>query len=599
MSNVPRLLVIDDYYGWSGDDQNKNREHFCQRVGLQDVTGDVRALSLDKPVAEAVFLQGQREENGRIENDLEGTIHQVRQAWQDRPRPALLLLDLHFKTGRIDPNGRPCGTDRDRDPQQYFGLKILEQLWEDSELREIPVVLLSSMDREAIEERFAKHGVFDFIDKNDLDRHELKNSITTHGLIPDERDLIIGRSLGLLKALRDARRRAQRGDDNILILGETGTGKELLAEYLHDKSSGDDRKERPFVTFYPQRTADTLIESELFGHEKGAFSGAREAKPGRAEQADGGTLFIDEFGDIPGSLQGKLLRLLDTNMRETKRQGSEETKQVDLQVVMATNNMGILSDQGFRGDLLARAKARNPITLPPLRERKEDIPLLAEHFLRTYEEKHGADERQITDDAMEAMMEYSWPRNVRELEDVIDDAVDLYSGVRYLSAAHLNLKDRAAQGQHFDPETSGQDPSLTSSAVGPTEAPVESTQQLALNQLVDQLRDSNPFKEAQRDDQLEGTLPALQEAYARLLDAALEATRKPVSGDLRYTTAVKLIVGSDELEPNDAKQLISNRLFKVDPDTVQALLPELPTLREFFDKKPKIRPKELEPVSDE
>jgi transcriptional regulator with GAF, ATPase, and Fis domain len=404
--------------------------------------------------------------------------------------------------------------------------------------------------------------------------------------------------LPLLKALREARRRAQRGDDNVLILGEPGTGKELLARYLHDKSRDDDREERPLVTFYPQQTADSLIESELFGHTKGAFTGASEAKPGAAEQADGGTLFIDEFGDIPSSLQGKLLRLLDTNIRETKRQGSDETKQVDLQVVMATNNLDILSDEGFRSDLLARAKARNPITLPPLRERKEDSPLLAEHFVRTYEEEYGADERQITDDAMEAMLDYSWPGNVRELEDVIEEAVSGYRGLRRLSTAHLNLEGRAAQGQHFDPETNGRDPSRTSPAAAPTETPGESTHQLALHRLVDQLRNSNLFKEARRDE-LEGTLPALQEAYARLLDAALEATRKPVSGDLQYTTAVKLIVGSDELTPNDAKQLIRSRLFKVDPDTVQALLPELPALRELFNEKPKIRPTKLEPVSDE
>jgi DNA-binding NtrC family response regulator len=600
MSYTPRLLVIDDDYGWSGDERNRNREHFCQRVGLQDVTGDVRARSLDRPVAEAVFLQGQQEESGRIENDLKGTIRRVRQAWQERSRPALLLLDLHFKTGRVGPDGRPRGSNQDRDPHQYFGLKILEQLWADATLREIPVVLLSSMDREAIEEQFAEHGVFDFIDKSDLDRRELRNLITTHGLIPDDRETrpLIGRSLPLLKALREARQRAQRGDDNVLILGESGTGKELLARYLHDKSSEDDRQERPLVTFYPQQTTDSLIESELFGHAKGAFTGADEAKPGAAERADGGTLFIDEFGDIPSSLQGKLLRLLDTNMRETKRQGSDETKQVDLQVAMATNNLDILNDEGFRSDLLTRAKARNPITLPPLRDRKEDIPLLAEHFVRMYEEEYGADEREITDDAMEAMMDYSWPGNVRELEDVIEEAVSRYRGLRSLSTAHLNLEGRASQEQQLDPGANGTDPSLASPTVPATEAPPKSSRQLGLNELIEQLREENPFREA-RSSELEGTLPALQEAYARLLDAALEATRKPLSGDLKYTPAVQLIMGSDELDSNDAKRLISNRLLKIDPDTVQALLPELQALRELFDEKPKIRPKELGPVSEE
>ena len=587
MSDAPRLLVIDDDYGWSQDDRNRNREYFCQRVGLQDVTGDVRARPLGGPVAEAIFLQGQREENSRIENDLNGTIHQIRQTWQDRPRPALLLLDLHFKTGRILANGRPRGTDRDRDPHQYFGLKILEQLWDDSELREIPVVLLSSMERDEIEEQFAERGVFDFIDKSDLDRRELRDLINTYGLIEDDRDdsKIVGRSLPLLKALREARRRAKVENNNVLVLGETGTGKELLTKYLHDKSLQHEHEERPFITLLTETASTDLIEDRLFGHVKGAFTGATDDRPGHAEQADGGTLFIDEFGNIPGNVQGKLLRLLDPNIRETQRQGSNETKQVDLQVVMATNNLDILTDEGFRGDLLSRADARDPITLPPLRERLEDIPRLAEHFLREAEEKHAAERREITDDAMAALCEYSWPDNVRELESVISNAVSRYPGLRRLSEAHLGLGDRPVQdSQNQFPEET--DAVFTST--GPTAAPPEEP---GVKTLVRQVENAT-FQNAGPAD-LEGALPEFREAYAslvaRLLNAALEVTRLRPSGELQYSRAVKMATSNEDWSATNAKRYIK-KLLKIAPNAVQDLLPELPALREFLEEQPSVRP---------
>jgi DNA-binding NtrC family response regulator len=590
MSDVPRLLVIDDDYGWSKDDRNRNREHFCQRVGLQDVTGDVRARSLNKPVAEAVFLQGQREENGRIGNDLDGTIHQVRQAWQDRPRPALLLLDLHFKTGRMGPNGRPRGSNQDRDPHQYFGLTVLEQLWSDSELRKIPVVILSSMDREAIEERFAEHGVYDFFDKSDLDRSALRQLIDTHGLIEDDRDHdeIVGRSLPLLKALREARRRARVENNNILLLGESGTGKELLAEYVHDKSLHHEGEKRPFVTLFTESASDDLIADRLFGHVEGAFTGASDDREGHAEKADGGTLFIDEFGNMPASVQGKLLRLLDPNIRETQRQGTEEKKQVKLQVVMATNKLDIPSDEGFRSDLLARADARNPITLPPLRERPEDIPRLARHFLHEAEEKHDAERREITDDAMAALREYSWPDNVRELENVIDDAVSRYPGLRRLSEAHLGLEDRAPQKSRDQP--SQEIDAAPTSPVPPTAPPQQQTVEALIHQL-----DSATFQNAGPAD-LEGALPEFRKAYARLvarlLNAALEITRLRPSGELQYSRAVKMATGEEDWSATNAKRHIK-KLLKIAPTAVEDLLPELTALREFLEEQPSVRPKQL------
>jgi DNA-binding NtrC family response regulator len=590
MSDAPRLLVIDDNYGWAGDERNRNRESFCQRVGLQDVTGDVRARPLDKPVAEAVFFQGQQEADGRIENDLEGTVRQIRAAWQREPRPALLLLDLHFKTGRVGPNGRPQGSDEDRDPHQYFGLKVLERLWDDAELREIPVVILSSMDRDAIEERFAEHGVFDFFDKSDLDRQALRQLIDTYGLIADDREegAIIGRSPPLLKALREARRRAKSEGGNVLVLGETGTGKELLARYLHDQSLRHEREERPFVTLFTEGASDDLIADRLFGHVEGAFTGATDDRKGHAEQADGGTLFIDEFGNIPGRVQGKLLRLLDPNIRETQRQGTEEIKQVALQVVMATNKMDVLTDTGFRGDLLERADARNPVTLPPLRERAGDLPRLTEHFLREAEEKHEAERREITDGAMAALRDYPWPGNVRELENVIGNAVLRYPGLRRLSGAHLGLEDRAAQEPTVPvSEENGTATPLTNSPTAPARQPDVAA-------LIRQLEHAT-FENAGPAD-LEGALPEFQGAYARLvarlLNAALEATRLRPSGELQYSRAVKLATGNEDWSATNAKRHIK-KLLKTDPDAIQSLIPELSALNEFLGEHPEVRPKRV------
>lgn len=590
MRHLPRVLVIDDEYGRSQDERNRDRESFCQRVGLKDGTGDVEARSLGTPVAEAVFLQGQREDDGRVENDLEGTLERVRQGWAEWPRWALLLLDLHFKTGPVGPGGIPQGADEDRAPHQYFGLTILEHLWADTELREIPVVILSSMDRTAIEERFSEHGVFDFFDKSNLNRRRLETLLNTYGLIEDDRreKEIVGHSLPLLKALREARIRARRGNDNILLLGETGTGKELLARYIHDKSG----RAGNFITVSTQTTSENLIEDRLFGHEKGAFTGADKARPGAAELADEGTLFIDEFGNVPGTVQAKLLRLLDKNIRETQRQGSDETKQVDLQVVLATNKMEILKSEDFYKDLLARVKARNPITLPPLREREEDIPILAEYFVRKFEEKYDAKERKINDEALSALQEYPWPENVRELEAVIEEAVDRYRGLRRLSKTHLGLKDQKTHDtfSSITPARPRREEDLHS-----TDMPVAAAE-LDVNTLIQQL-ENGALREARRNE-LIGMLNPLARLMARLLNAALEVTRKVPSGDLSYTRAVKLITGNEEWGSTGAKRYIK-KILDIAPEAIRPVLPELQALQALFNQQPEACPNDLKSVPEE
>ncbi|RMF91993.1 MAG: sigma-54-dependent Fis family transcriptional regulator, partial [Candidatus Schekmanbacteria bacterium] len=208
-------------------------------------------------------------------------------------------------------------------------------------------------------------------------------------------------------------------DSTVLIQGETGTGKELVARAIHYHSY---RKGKRFVTINCGALPETLLESELFGHEKGSFTGAVRQKIGKFEYADGGTVFLDEIGDITPAMQVKLLRFLQE--MEFERVGGNTTIGVDVRVICATNkNLQEEVREGrFREDLFYRINVV-PINLPPLRERMEDLPLLALHFLRKYSEKMGKEITAISQDVLDKMMHYSWPGNVRELENIIERAV--------------------------------------------------------------------------------------------------------------------------------------------------------------------------------
>jgi DNA-binding NtrC family response regulator len=213
---------------------------------------------------------------------------------------------------------------------------------------------------------------------------------------------------------------------SVLVLGESGTGKELIAKALHQLSP---RAKQPFVTVHCAALAPTLLESELFGHEKGAFTGAHERRIGRFEQAQGGTLFLDEIGEIDATIQVKLLRFLGE--RTFERVGSNKTLSADVRLVAATNkNLEELVKAGkFREDLFFRLRVVE-IELPPLRERTGDIPLLAQGFLREFARENGKPVNEFTADALECLMNFSWPGNVRELRTAIEHAVVLSRGER-------------------------------------------------------------------------------------------------------------------------------------------------------------------------
>jgi formate hydrogenlyase transcriptional activator len=232
---------------------------------------------------------------------------------------------------------------------------------------------------------------------------------------------IVGQSSALREVLQQVEMVAGT-DSTVLLLGETGTGKELIARGIHDRSG---RRNRALVKVNCAAIPSGLLESELFGHERGAFTGAITQKIGRLEVADQGSLFLDEIGDIPLDLQPKLLRVLQE--REFERLGSTRTKEVNVRVVAAThrNLEEMILERQFRSDLYYRLNVF-PISIPPLRERPEDIPLLVQHFVQQFAKRMNKRIESISSETLEALTRYPWPGNIRELQNVIERAVVVY-----------------------------------------------------------------------------------------------------------------------------------------------------------------------------
>jgi DNA-binding NtrC family response regulator len=254
-----------------------------------------------------------------------------------------------------------------------------------------------------------------------------------------EFDNIIGRSPQMQEifaaVLRVAPTRA-----TVLLTGESGVGKDLIARAIHFHSP---RKDRPLVKINCSALPENLMESELFGYEKGAFTGANTSKPGKFEQADTGTVFLDEIGDVPTAVQVKLLRVLQE--REFERLGSNKTQRIDVRMVAATNqDLRAALEQGtFREDLYYRLNVV-PLEIPPLRARKQDIPPLAEHFIHKLAPDSASKVETITPAAMERLLEYPWPGNVRELENVIERSLVMATG-KELDAKDIKLDNHRAR----------------------------------------------------------------------------------------------------------------------------------------------------------
>jgi len=265
-----------------------------------------------------------------------------------------------------------------------------------------------------------------------------------------EFDNIVGRS-GAMREIFATITRVAPTRATVLLCGESGVGKDMIARAIHHHSP---RAAKPFVKINCTALPENLMESELFGYEKGAFTGANLTKPGKFEQADTGTVFLDEIGDVPPSIQVKLLRILQE--REFERLGSNKTRHIDVRVLAATNvDLRAALEQGtFREDLYYRLNVL-PINIPPLRERKEDIPYLAQHFVKKLKKDLGSMVESISEGAVQRLLEYHWPGNVRELENVIERSMVLAAGP-VLETADIRLdlapKTRPAGADSFLPE---------------------------------------------------------------------------------------------------------------------------------------------------
>ena len=307
------------------------------------------------------------------------------------------------------------------------GLELLEDLKKAGV--KTPIVLISGQANIEMAVRATKLGALDFLEKpisTDKLLLTVENALRLTRLEDENRELrhrlgkheLIGSGPAMARLLAQIERVAA-SETRVCILGETGTGKELVARAIHERSP---RHENAFVTLNCAAVPAELIESELFGHEKGAFTGAAAKHAGKFEQADGGTLFLDEIGDMPVAMQAKLLRVLEEG--EVERVGGDKPIRVNVRVLVAThrNLEELVKQNAFRRDLFHRVYVF-PLLLPPLRERPEDFPELVQHFARQVATQNGWKEKPFSDEAISELRRYGWPGNMRELRNVVERLV--------------------------------------------------------------------------------------------------------------------------------------------------------------------------------
>jgi DNA-binding NtrC family response regulator len=350
------------------------------------------------------------------------------------------LESLGYRVARASDGKQALELIDHQDPQMVFldiempGMKGLDVLREiRAQEKDFPVVMITAYGSVDLAVEAMKEGAYDFIPKpfkanhialvveKAMERQRLRREKEVLSEEVDKRYRLVAGNSAKLNAAISGAKKAAGSKSTILLLGESGTGKELFARAIHNWS---ERKDRPFIAINCVGLSKELLESELFGYEKGAFTGATQLKRGKIEIANGGTVFLDEVGDISEELQAKLLRFLQE--REFERVGGTQLIRVDVRIIAATNrNLEAAVKEGrFREDLYYRINVV-PIVLPPLRGRKEDVPVLAQFFMQRFSIESKKNFTEISQEALEALSAYDWPGNVRELANVIERAVVL------------------------------------------------------------------------------------------------------------------------------------------------------------------------------
>ena len=350
------------------------------------------------------------------------------------------LESLGYRVARASDGKQALELIDHQDPQMVFldiempGMKGLDVLREiRAREKDFPVVMITAYGSVDLAVEAMKEGAYDFIPKpfkanhialvveKAMERQRLRREKEVLSEEVDKRYRLVAGNSAKLNAAISGAKKAAGSKSTILLLGESGTGKELFARAIHNWS---ERKDRPFIAINCVGLSKELLESELFGYEKGAFTGASQLKRGKIEIANGGTVFLDEVGDISEELQAKLLRFLQE--REFERVGGTQLIRVDVRIIAATNrNLEAAVKEGrFREDLYYRINVV-PIVLPPLRGRKEDVPVLAQFFMQRFSIESKKNFTEISQEALEALSAYDWPGNVRELANVIERAVVL------------------------------------------------------------------------------------------------------------------------------------------------------------------------------
>jgi len=371
-----------------------------------------------------------------------------------------------------------------------------------------------------------------------------------------------------------------------LITGESGTGKELFAKAIHNWSG----RTGNFVPVNCAAIPQELIESELFGHEKGAFTGAATEKIGKIELADNGSLFLDEIADMSESMQAKFLRILQE--QEFERVGGNKTFKVDVRVIAATNkNLSQMIEEGsFRQDLYYRF-ASAVIHLPPLKKRQEDISLLTCKFLREAEKTNNATKREISDEAMNLLVSYSWPGNVRELQNVVNTSVAKNPNQDLLVPRHLELTQESTRSVKSSSDRMHEIPEnelYAKASIADTIKDLDS-----LIKVLDNIVLSKEYQD------LYGKLPALQQAYARLLARYLKAAllcpairrfspKKP-EGENNITGAMKCLTGQTRLSTSKAADMVK-KLLQTDSSVLEEIEKD-PILGIAYKEAIRLRPK--------